>query len=406
MKPVLSPASVLAAALLAGAFSVSGTAWAQPNYPVTASQRAAAQAAAARGVRISELAPNAPNEYIVRRGDTLWDISGKFLRNPWRWPALWGMNRQQIRNPHLIYPGQRLWLERDGQYARLRTGARSGGGGGIPTVRVSPRNRVEMLDSSPIPTLPPHLIEPFLAEPLVFDDDTLQRAPRVVATVENRALVSKGDRAYVRGPAEAPLMLGADLPTNFRVFREAVPLKDIDTNEILGYEGQYVGQVELVRSEGEESGRAAGADADNKLSIPATVEVTHTREEIRPGDRLIAEPSAYLQTYTPTAPEEPLDARVISLYGSNAVRFVGQNQIVAINRGGLDGLAPGHVVALISTGQQVVDRTVDGNRERIKLPDERNGLGMVFRTFERVSYVLVLQIQDVVKVGDRVTNPN
>lgn len=406
---------------------------AQPaaNRPVTPAQRATAQQVAAQGVPLSALAPNAPDAYTVRRGDTLWGISGVFLKSPWRWPELWGMNLKDIRNPHLIYPGQQLFLERSGDRAFLRT-ARSGADGGPPeTVRVSPRTRVDMLGTGPLPTLPPHLIEPFLAEPLVVDDDTFQRAPRIVALAnQSRVLVVKGDRAYVRGPDDAPLIKAPGLPNDFRVFRTAKPLEDPVTGDILGYEGQFVGRAELVRGETEVdedqvSKRASALRAPPQMpevgdspppvvaepteperqfmQVPATVDVISSKEEMRPGDRLLPEPPRDFHSYVPHAPDLPVEARVVSVYG-DAVRYVGQNQIVTINKGLRDGVENGHVLAVLSTGPQIVDKT-DGSRTRIKLPDERNGLAMVFLPFERVSYALVMQIRNPVQVGDKLVNP-
>lgn len=402
-----------------------------PKYPITPGQRATAQQVAQAGVPLSALAPNAPDEYTVRRGDTLWRISGLFLKSPWRWPELWGMNLQDIRNPHLIYPGQQLYLDKSGGRARLRTRRPVDGQAG-QTIRVSPRNRVEMLDSNPLPTLQPHLIEPFLAEPIVADHETFERAPRIVARTEERLFMSKGDRAYARGPEDAPLTLEPGQPTQYRVFRRAVPLKDPISGEILGYEGQYVGQVELVRGESQsfeevddqvydpprtpaagmrnpgELSEAERAEAEKNepkgTPVPATVDIVLTKEEMHVGDRLLPEPPREFRSYVPHAPELPVDARVVSVYGS-AVRIVGQNQIVAINKGAEDGIETGQVLALLTNGQRVLDKT-QGKREAIRLPDERNGLGMVFRVFDRVSYVLVMEISLPVQVGDKLVNPN
>ena len=393
--------------------------------PVTGAQRATAQQVAAQGVPLSALAPDAPEQYTVRRGDTLWRISGMFLKSPWRWPELWGMNLADIRNPHLIYPGQQLYLERVGDRAFLRTRRGTDGQPG-DTVRVSPRNRIEMLGTGPLPTLEPHLIEPFLAEPLVVEDDTFQRAPRIVALAnQNRVLVAKGDRAYVRGPDDAPLLKAPGLPTDFRVFRTAKPLKDPVSGEILGYEGQYVGQATLARGESESDEEvqvrynpprtpAAGErtaepptadDAKVKLlPVPATIDVVASKEEMRAGDRLLPEPPRDYRSYVPHAPDLPVDARVVAVHG-NAVRYAGQNQIVVINKGLRDGIENGHVLALLSSGPKLVDKT-DASRPLLKLPDERNGIGMVFRPFERVSYVLVMEISNPVQVGDKLINPN
>lgn len=395
--------------------------------PVTPKQRATAEQVAGAGVPLSELAPDAPDEYTVRRGDTLWDISGKFLRSPWRWPELWGMNLQDIRNPHLIYPGQQLWLERIGDRARLRV-RRPGDGEVGATVRVSPRNRVEMLDANPLPTLQTHLIEPFLAEPLVVDQATFENAPRIVAQAnQSRVLIVQGDRAYARGPEGKPLLMTPGAPRAFRVFRGATPLKDPVSGEILGYEGQYVGKVDLVRGESHtdellEDTAAAPAMTESDFSadpmrarseapakepvyvpIPATVDVVGTKEEIRAGDRLLPEPEKGWRNYVPHAPGMPVDARVVSVYG-NAVRFAGNNQVVAINKGARDGMEVGHVLALQSSGPRMTDKT-DSKRTTIQLPDERNGLGMVFLVFDRVAYVLVMQVSEAVQVGDKLNNP-
>ena len=420
-RALTAPVSLLVAAL---SMALAAQAQQASQRPISPQQRATAQQVAAAGVPVSELAPNAPEAYTVRRGDTLWGISGKFLKSAWRWPELWGMNLQDIRNPHLIYPGQQLYLERVGDRAFLRARQGSDGQEG-DTVRVSPRNRVEVLGGGPLPTLAPHLIEPFLAEPLVVDDDTFKRAPRIVALAErDRVLVGKGDRAYVRGPADAPLLSAPGLPTEFRVFRTAKPLKDPVSGEILGYEGQYVGQAHLVRGESESEEvlapsydpprtPAAGermseppteADARrNLLPVPATIDVVSSKEEMRAGDRLLPEPPREYRSYVPHAPDTPVDARVVSIYG-DSVRFAGKNQIVVINKGLRDGIENGQVLSLQSTGGHVADKT-ERSRPLMKLPDERNGIAMVFRPFDRVAYVLVMEAARPVAVGDKLTEP-
>lgn len=369
--------------------------------PVTPTQRDTAQHVAQVGVPLSELAPNAPDQYTVKGGDTLWGISGLFLKSPWRWPELWGMNLQDIRNPHLIYPGQVLHLDKKNDRATLstRVGADESA---TQTVRVSPRNRIEGLRDSALPTLQPHLIEPFLAEPLVVEELTVSQASRIVATQENRVLLSRNDRAYALGAAGHPLLDGAGTPRDYRVFREARPLSDPLTKEILGYEAQYVGQARLAR--GETTSNTPDADGKAQVSVvPATIDILSAKEEMRVGDRLLPEPPRQLRSYTPHAPAGKVDARVVSVYGS-AVRFAAQNQVISINRGTRDGLESGHILALLKTGGQVVDKTSE-ERAVLQLPDERVGLVMVFLPFEKVSYALVLQITDSVKVGDRLVNP-
>jgi hypothetical protein len=371
------------------------------NYPVTPGQRSTAQQVAQKGVPLAELAPNAPDTYVVKHGDTLWGISGMYLLRPWRWPELWGMNLQAIRNPHLIYPGQTLYLDKQGGFARLSTSRP--GSSEPPTVHVSPRTRYESLSGLALPTLKPHLIEPFLAEPIVVDGDTLERAPRVVATTEERVLMASGDRAYVRGDAAKPLLREPGEPRRFQVYRDAVALKDPLTGAILGYEAQYLGKAELIKGESlEESADGKGGIASEY--VPATVVLSGTKEEIRAGDRLLPAPERAYMSYTPHAPQIDVDARVVSIYGSTPVAYAAQNQVVAINVGTNDGIEPGHVLQLVTKGDRIRDNT-DPERATIKLPSERNGVAMVFRTFDRVSYALILQIQTAVRVGDRLVNP-
>ena len=382
-----------------------GAVWAQtfPNLPITSGQRSTAQQVAQTGVPLSELAPDAPDRYTIRRGDTLWGISGIFLQRPWRWPELWGMNMEQIRNPHLIFPGQVLVLNRVGDRAFL-----SFEQGDTPTVRLSPRVRAESLADAAIPPIPLNVIEPFLTESRVVDAAEHARAPRIVATQESRVLLSRGDRAYARGQYGTPdaftgLALSTDegQPQLHRVYRNAVPLVDPITGEILGYEAQFIGQTRLVR--GERLREVPGAAGVSFQVEPATIDILMAREEIRIGDRLLPEPPREVPVYIPRAPDQPQSGHIVKAYG-NAARFSGQNQVVVINRGAADGLQRGDILAILKDANVVTD-TTDAARTPLHLPGERNGLMMVFRTFDRVSYALVLQITDGVKTGDRFVNP-
>jgi LysM repeat protein len=371
------------------------------QFVTTPAQKATAQQVAQAGVPLSELSPNAPDSYTVKSRDTLWAISGMFLKSPWRWPALWGMNLNEIRNPHLIYPGQQLFLDKSSGRAVLRS--RAGTGAPTDTIRVSPRTRTSSLADASIPTLPAHLIEPFLAEPLIIDEATLLQAPRIVATQELRILLSRGDRAYARSLAEGDLSVGKNAPGTYRVFRNATPLKDPNTGLVIAYEAQYVGNAELVRAESLRDGTDKSGKAIKEI-VPATIDIINSKEEMRIGDRLLPEPKREFDTYIPRAPEKRIEgARIVSIYGS-AVVNAAQNQVVSINRGKADGLETGHVLAIQKDGETLLDRT-DPAKPQIKLPDERNGLLMVFRTFDKVSYALVLQITDNVRVGDHLINP-
>ncbi|WP_431126546.1 LysM peptidoglycan-binding domain-containing protein [Variovorax paradoxus] len=404
MKKLRTPVrqrTPLFATLAALAVISSGTtAWAQ-SYPVTPQQRATAQQTAQNGVPLSELAPNAPDEYTVKPGDTLWAISRLYLLRPWRWPELWGMNISEIANPHRIYPGQVLYLDKSGGRARLTMRRGAGGSGDGGTIKLSPRTRFDSLAGMALPTLNPSIIEPFLSEPIVVDSDTLQSAPRIVAGNDSRVLLSRGDRAYARGNAETPLLETPGPLKNFRVFRSATPLKDPGTGEILGYEAQYLGKAQLKR--GESTTVETQKDKDVITVVPASVDIIAAREEIRAGDRLLPEPPRQLLSYVPRAPSTQVEGRIISVYG-NAVQFAAQNQVVAINKGTRDGIDSGHVLAILKNGETILDRTGE-RKETIKLPNERIGLLMVFRPFEKVSYALVLEITDTPRAGDFLVNP-
>ena len=406
MHTHIGPFSRLVMAL--AALIVSCTAQAQ-SFPTTSGQKATANQVAQTGVPLSDLAANAPDSYTVKSGDTLWAISGLFLKTPWRWPELWGMNLQDVKNPHRIYPGQQLVLERTNGRAMLRTRQASANDGPLTdAVRLSPRTRVESLADAAIPALSASAIEPFLAEPMIVDAAAFALAPRIVATQEGRVLLSRGDRAYARGEysgntAGQTLSDAKGQPLDYRVFRNTTVLKDPTTDAILGYEAQFIGKAELVR--GESVQQVLGKDGKPTTEIvPATLDIVVAKEEMRVGDRLVAEPGRASQSYVPRAPAVPMTGQIVSVYGS-AVRFASENQVVVINRGSKDGMERGHVMAILKDGERLTDRT-DSARTAIKLPNERNGLLMVFRTFENLSYALVLQITDGVKVGDRIVNPN
>ena len=356
------------------------------RYPITTQQRDTAQEVAQAGVPLSELAPNAPDSYAVQRGDTLWGISGLFLKSPWRWPELWGMNLQQIHNPHLIFPGQMLVLEKRNGMARLHLANALGSDG---SVKLSPRVRAGSLDDA-ISTVAGHLLEPFFNEAVIFQSsDDLLKAPRIVATQEGRVVLSRGETAYVRGE------LGG--AREWRLFREPKPLRDPSTHEVLGYEAQYVGTATMTQ----EGTEGTGADG-NPLVIPSTFVIDSLRLEAGVGDRLAPMPPREFDTMVPHAPGHELAGQIVSLYGEALT--AGQNQIVSINRGTRDGLDRGTVLALWRDGRVTTDPTL-ADKPAIKLPDERHGLLLVFRTFERMSYALILTVKEPVQVGDRFSQP-
>jgi hypothetical protein len=369
------------------------------RYPVTNDQRSTAQQVAQQGVPLADLVPDAPDQYTVKKGDTLWAISGMYLKSPWRWPELWGMNMEEIKNPHLIFPGQLLVLEKMDGRARLRIGGGSqdvADTSGIPTIRVSPKVRIEPLaETGAILALRANLIDPFLNEPLIVEDAQMKAAPRIVGVPENKVLITRGDRAYARGLSGTPLVQAdAGRYDDYRVYRDAKAIHDPRTNKVLGYEAAYLGKAKLVRSESTADG----------VVVPATIDVVFAREDIRIGDRLLPEPPREFTSYVPHAPAGPVTGTIVSVYG-DAVALAGQNQIVLIDKGTADGMDTGTVLAIMKTGVRAEDRTQSGQVATIRLPDERNGLMMVFRTFDRLSYALILEINDAVRIGDHVANP-
>jgi nucleoid-associated protein YgaU len=397
--------SLVRATVIAALFgAIAAPPLAAQTAPVTPQQQAVAKRTATAGLPLNELKAGAPERYTVKPGDTLWGLSAAFLAQPWRWPELWGMNLQDIRNPHLIYPGQVLLLDKQDGRATLRlatpvieTPAEG------PTIKLSPRIRVETPADSALPALKSSMIDAFLTEPVVVDDSSLQTAARIVAAQDSRVLLTRGDRAYALGSRGSPLIDDPQQPQQaYRVLRNATPLKDPVTGEVLGFEAQYIGRVLLVRGESAQTTTSADGKAVQEV-IPATIDIVAAREEIRVGDRLLPEPALTLRSYVPRAPSAAMEARVVSVYG-NAVANVGQNQVVVINRGSREGLESGHMLAILTDGARLIDKT-DPARTALKLPDERKGLLMVFRSFERLSYALVLEATEGVRVGDRLVNP-
>lgn len=315
-----------------------------------------------------ELAESAPDHHVVQAGDTLWDISGKFLKDAWRWPELWRMNRDDIRNPHRIYPGQVVMLDRSGPAPRLKLGQ---------VVKVGPKVYVEQGTES-IPSIPMQAIEPFLSRPLIIDEHGMKNAPRIIATQEDRVVLGPGNHAYVTNMTDK-----RDL---WEVYRPARPLLDPETRELLGHEAYYLGTARKIRD-----------------GQPATIEILSVKEEVARDDRLAPAVQGEIVSYVPHAPDLDVEGRVASVYGG--VNEAGRNAIVVVNRGTRDGLEVGHVLALYRHGRIVTYRDDEDDTQLAKLPDERYGLLFVFRTFDRVSYALVMNVTRPVTVGDVVRTP-
>jgi LysM domain len=366
------------------------------------------------------IADNAPNSYTVVKGDTLWGISGKFLKEPWRWPEIWNMNRSQIKDPHWIYPGDVITLTYDADgNPRLSIGANSTGG----TVKLSPQIRSTKLAQA-IPSIPEKVIGPFLTVPLVIDEGALQDAPRIVATEDERVIVGAGNRAYAAGIRE-------EQGLKWQVFRPGKALKDPATQEILGYEAVYLGDARVSRF-----GRTAEVEG---ATIPegTSIEIIRSTQEIGRGDRLTPTVEAPVPSYSPRSPDKQVKGSVVSIVGG--VDESAQYSIVVIGLGKRDGIEVGHVLATSQLGKvvstndalagvrnesvvtsffkQVGDDLANIDKEyrekqpespipgQVKLPDERNGLVFVFRTFEKASYALVMSSKRPLKVGDVVQTP-
>ena len=271
----------------------------------------------------------------------------------------------------------------------------------LPSVRLSPRIRAQLLPGQAQPTLEPHRIEPFLTESQIVDEDTLRQAPRIVGAPEGRGLITRGDRAYARGPAGASLLDGAP-GTALRIVRDAQAVRDPATGAILGYEAHFLGRARLLQPQGR---AAASPDGAAGLPVPAVLDIVAAREDIRAGDRLLPDPPLELHPLQPRAAQAVIEGGRIAAMHGDAVGMTGQNQVVILNKGHVDGLSPGDVLALLQSGRQATDPTASGRSERMQLPNERNGLLMVFRTFDRLSYALILETRDGVAVGDRVVAP-
>lgn len=405
------------------------------GHHTTADQHSRAQAASVKGVALSDLAPGAPSSYTVKRGDTLWDISKIFLKSPWKWPELWGMNMESIANPHLIYPGQQLFLHRDGNRAYLTTGEAMTGG----VIKVSPRARFESLKNNAVPTVPFHLVEAFLQEGILVDTETFGKEPRVVA-LENsdRVYGVAGDRMYARASRREDLNMQPGDPTVYRVYRNAEPVLDPDSKEVLGYEAQYIGSAEIQRPEIHEEVILTAKEleeyekekrvqtkhlgypenvmayedvrgTDGELVdgkkwkiIPATFDITETRKEIRVADRLTASVKPEYPVFGMFPAPEGSAAKIVSVY--DGVEYSGQYSVVLINKGKQDKVQSGVVYRIRSGGKRIKDRTSKEDRV-IQLPDENNGNLLVFKSFDRLSYGLVLDSKQAVRVGDKLISP-
>lgn len=319
-----------------------------------------------------------PDHYTVTKGDTLWDISGRFLTHPWEWPQLWHAN-PEIRNPHLIYPGDVLRLVYIDGHPRLVLERGSRG-----TIKLSPHSRVRPIAEA-IPTIPLRSINSFLLKNRIVDSlAELEAAPYIVAGDSERVVSGPGDRIYGRGYFDPSL-------AEYGVFRIGKVYTEPETEEVLGVNLDDVGSAELLAVNGVERG-----DSD-----VATLYLTRVSQEVYVSDRLLpAEEQALTSTFFPSAPDAAIDGIILDV--PRGVTQIGYMDVVILNKGARDGLIEGNVLAVYKTGETVRDRL---NGDLVKIPDERAGLLMVFRVYDKLSYGLVLRASRSLKVEDRVTNP-
>jgi hypothetical protein len=376
-----------------------------------------------------KLQDNAPDKYVVVKGDTLWDISGRFLKDPWRWPQIWNLNREEIRNPHWIYPGDLVVLDRSGKEPRLSLV--KGDKNGMQTVKLSPGVRAADIGGDAITAIPIRVIHPFLSQPRVVPKGAFDDAPFILGSNAERVVLGAGDDAFATG--------GKAGVTQWNVLRPGKTLNDPETGEVLGYEVEYLGDARTL---------VEGA--------PQKIRITQSAQEILPKDKLVEASDSTTFEYIPHAPESQVSGRIISAYGG--LSDSGRYQTVVINRGSSDGLEPGHVLSVFREGKAVTlsrdekDRMAwvndkaagvpdggawlyndvrclkenskvtynqttdmrntfrstclsDNSDRAVKLPDERSGLVMVYRVYDRVSYALIMQSDGPVYLLDTVKNP-
>ena len=323
------------------------------------------------------LKASAPEQYVVQKGDTLWDLSNKFLNQPWYWPEIWYMN-PQVNNPHLIFPGDVINVFYVGGRPYLTVGDSSGVTG---AERLSPLMRAEAIDVND-KIIPIQAIEQFLIRPQIVSKEELENSPHIVGARDNRLIYGAGDNVYVRGSE------GFQEGEPFNVYRAGEEFIDPKTGEVLGYQAIHVGEGEFVK-EGD----------------VGTISLQRTEREVLRGDRILSLESLEADSaFYPRPPSSSVDGEVIYLF--DAISQVGTYQIVAMNVGTQDGIEKGNLVAIAQAGREVTDPFAGENEDlTVQLPDEDSGVAMVFRIFDRVSYAFILDANRPIRIGDVVRNP-
>ena len=313
------------------------------------------------------LNPRHPTRYVVKKGDTLWDISAMFLRDPWYWPEIWYVN-PQVANPHLIYPGDVLtlvYLNGRPQIILERGSA----------LRLSPEVRREPLAEA-IPTIPYDRIAAFLGRPRLLDRDEVRNAPYILTDRREHLVHGSNTEVYVRGTEFDP-------ETVYNILSVGDELRDPDDGDLLGYQAVWVGEGSIVRT-----------------GDPATLYISSSSREAINGDKVLPVETDFPLYFAPRAPAQPVDGTIISVIDGTSL--IGQYHVVALNRGTQHGLEEGHVLSVWQRGREVKDRFGGG---RATLPEEYAGMLMVFRTFDEMSYGLIVRSTSEIRVLDKVRNP-
>ena len=338
-----------------------------------------------------QIREDAPDRHIVVKGDTLWDISAKFFQDPWKWPEIWALNKQDIKDPHWIYPGNVVYLDRrSGTLSTTPPTAVTDTP--VSAVNVSeepihtsaniqkfqPKARIISQNSEAIPAIPLSVIGSFLSRPLVVENEELEKSPELVGTYEHRTLLSNNDIAYAKD-------LPSDKGAQWQIYRPSTTFVDPDTEEELGREVLYLGDATV-----------------EKFGDPSTLRITNAILEINKGDHFAQASSGYSSNFLPHAPSTNINAKVISVYGG--VQQAGQRAVITLNKGQRDGLEVGHVLGIYQKGEVI--KTKGWFTPNIVLPDTRYGLVLVFRVFNKVSYALVMETKLPVQLLDRASTPD
>jgi len=361
----------------------------------TVPEVALAQATADRSMSVP-ISPNAPERYVVQKGDTLWDISGMYLKDPWFWPEIWHVN-PSIQNPHLIYPGDVLYFSYVDGKPRVSLEASS-------AMRLSPEVRTSPLTGA-IRAIPYDLLMDFVGRPSLLTKEDIRNQPYVIGMRDRHIVGSTANEVYARGlnqPAEG---------TRYNIVGVGEKLYDPDNGDLLGYIGHYAGTAAVIQSTG-----AVAPGTDSILNMKREEPLTHMRvievgREILQGDKVFPVQADIGADFVPSPPSnEAILGQIIAVV--DGVQVAGKYQVVAINRGKKHGLAPGNALGVFYRGELVRDRfdreswsAFTANYDKVRLPDERSATILLFTVKDRMSYGLVMQSSQVINRGDFVAHP-